>query len=237
MDATPDDERHPDTGETSEHAVASEHTETTVEAAVRAKFGSLLGGPRGGVETALPIAAFTVVYLVTDEVRPAAALSVGAALALWGLRRARRSSTKFVRQGLFGMVVAAVIALATGRAETAFLPGIIQAAVWAVVLVGSVLVRRPVAGYVIGAVLGDLTGWRTDPAIVRLGTRLTLVLAAPMLVRVAVQSPLFLAGEVGWLGATRIALGWPLHVATLAVVAAMLARGHTPVRGSVPPPA
>lgn len=236
MDATPDDERHPDTDETSEQA-ASEHAETTVEAAVRAKFASLLGGPRGGVETALPIAAFTVVYVVTDEVRSAAALGVGVALALWGLRRARRSSTHFVRQGLFGMVVAAGIALATGRAETAFLPGIIQAAVWAAVLVGSVLVRRPVAGFVIGAVLGDVTAWRTDPAIVRLGTRLTLVLAAPMLVRAAVQYPLFVAGEVGWLGATRIALGWPLHVATLAVVAAMLARGHTPLRASAPPPA
>lgn len=237
MDTTPDDERHPETGETSEHAAAPEQAETTVEAEVRAKFASLLGGLRGGVETALPIAAFTVAYVVTDEVRPAAALGVGAALALWGLRLVRRSSTHFVRQGLFGMMVAAVIALATGRAETAFLPGIIQSAVWAAVLVGSVLVRRPVAGFVIGAVLGDVTGWRTDPAIVRLGTRLTLVLAAPMLVRVAVQYPLFLAGEVGWLGATRIALGWPLHVATLAVIAAMLARGHTPVRGSAPPPA
>jgi hypothetical protein len=51
---------------------------------------------------------------------------------------------------------------------------------------------------------------------------------------VAVQYPLYLAGEVGWLGVTKIALGWPLQVAALSAMAYLLARGRTPLREDVP---
>jgi hypothetical protein len=56
------------------------------------------------------------------------------------------------------------------------------------------------------------------------------VLVAPCAIRVAVQYPLYLAGEVGWLGATKIALGWPLQVAALSLMAYLLARGRTPMQ-------
>lgn len=203
--------------------------ETTVEAEVRAQIVESLGGRRGALETALPIVAFTVAYVLTDEVRPAVAVGVGSAVVLLLARLAQRSPTRFVRNGLLGIAVAAVFAMATGRAETAFLPGIIQNAAWAVVMAGSILVRRPLVGYVIGGVLGDPTGWRDDHALVRLGNRLTLVLLIPMVIRVAVQYPLYLAEAVGWLGVSRLALGWPVTVVALAAAGAILARGNTPM--------
>lgn len=86
------------------------------------------------------------------------------------------------------------------------------------------------AGVVIGEVLGDRTGWRDDPAIVRLSDRLTLVMLAPTVIRLGVQLPLYLAGEVGWLGVSRVALGWPLHAATLALIGLILLRGNTPLQ-------
>jgi predicted membrane-bound mannosyltransferase len=49
-------------------------------------------------------------------------------------------------------------------------------------------------------------------------------------VRVLVQYPLYQAGEVGWLGTSKIVLGWPLQVATFVGMAALLARGRTPAR-------
>lgn len=201
----------------------------TVETLVRARIAALAGGPRGAVEAALPIALFTLVYVAVDELRPAVVAGVASSLALYGLRLAQRSSTQFVRNGLLGIAVAALVAMATGRAEDAFLPGILQSAAWAVVLAGSIVVRRPLAGYLIGGILGDTSGWRANPAVVRLANRLTLVLLVPMLVRVAVQTPLYLAGEVGWLGVSRIALGWPLSLAAFAVGAGILARGRTPL--------
>ena len=100
-------------------------------------------------------------------------------------------------------------------------------------MVLSVLVRWPLVGLMLASVTGDITAWRQDPAIVRLCTKLTLILALPCVVRVAVQYPLYVADRVGWLGVTKIALGWPLQVAALAAMAWLLARGRTPL--VVPP--
>lgn len=216
-----DDRGHDDT--------AGARQATTVEAAVRAELGSKLGGPRGFVESALPIALFTVIYMITDEVRLAAVLAVASALVGLVARLAQRSVTRYVGHGVIAIALAAAIAVGTGRAETAFLPGIVQAAAVAAALTASLIVRWPAAGFVIGAVLDDPTGWRRDPAIVRLANRLTVVLLLPMLARVAVQYPLYAAGEVAWLGVARVVLGWPLHVAALAVAGAILARGRTPL--------
>ena len=132
--------------------------------------------------------------------------------------------------------IAAAFAARSGRAEDVFLPGIIYNAVYAVVFFVSVAVRWPLMGLMIGSVTGDLTSWRKDPGVLRLCSRLTLLLAVPCVIRVAVQYPLYLAGHVGWLGTSKIILGWPLQVAVLAAMAYLLARGRTPL-ASPPPPA
>jgi len=44
-----------------------------------------------------------------------------------------------------------------------------------------------------------------------------------------VQWPIYLTGNVGLLAAAKIVLGWPLFVGALALMLAVLARGHTPV--------
>lgn len=199
---------------------------------MRARLTAEVGGARGSLETAFPIVVFTLVYLVTDSVPPSVIASVAAALAAYLVRLVQRSETRFVRHGLIGIVIAAALASFTGRAETAFLPGIIQSGIWALVLAGSVVLRRPVVGFVIGAVLDDQTSWRNDPAILRLSDRLTLVLLVPMVIRLAVQLPLYLAGAVGWLGVSRVVLGWPLHAAALAVASLILLRGNTPLRSN-----
>ncbi len=99
---------------------------------------------------------------------------------------------------------------------------------------GSLVVRWPLIGFLVGTLLEDPTGWRRHPGVMRLADRLTLVLLAPLLVRLVVQVPLYLAGEVGWLGLSRLVLGWPLHAATLAVAMLILLRGNTPMPGSDP---
>ena len=42
------------------------------------------------------------------------------------------------------------------------------------------------------------------------------------------MAPLYLAAEVAWLGAAKIALGWPLWVASIALMGWLLLAGHTP---------
>jgi hypothetical protein len=64
-------------------------------------------------------------------------------------------------------------------------------------------------------------------------SRLTLVLAVPYVLRFALQLPLFLAGQVVWLGVAKVVLGWPLLIAALAVIGLMLSKGRTPIEDSV----
>lgn len=212
------------------HAPATVSYET-VEQLVRARLAQALGGRRGMVEGAVPTVAFTVTWIASHDLRLALGLGAGLAVVLLAVRLAQRQTPQFVLNSLFGIGIAALFALRSGEAQDAFLPGIIYNAVYAAVLVGSVVLRWPLLGFLIGSVTGDPTGWRADPGLVRLCSRLTLVLAVPCVLRVAIQYPLWLGGEqmVAWLGAAKIALGWPLQVAALAAMVWLLSRNHTPL--------
>jgi hypothetical protein len=220
------------TADTAAEPAGQEVGAQTVEEIVRHRLAETLGGRRGILEAALPTVGFTLTYVLTKELRLSLILGFGLAAVLLVVRVVQRQPVQFVLNSLVGIGIGALFALRSGRAEDVFLPGIIYNAAYAAVMTVSVLVRWPVVGIMIGSVTGDLTAWRKDPGLVRLCSRLTWILVAPCAVRVAVQYPLYLAGEVGWLGASKLALGWPLQVAALAAMAYLLARGRTPARPS-----
>jgi len=217
----------------------------TVEEVVRAQLAKALGGRRGMVEAAVPTAAFTLLFLTTHDLKLALAVSVGCAVVLLVLRVVQRSTTQFVWNALFGIGIGAFFAWRSARgggdandqALAYFLPGVLYNAVYSVLMVLSVVVRWPLVGFLVGSVTGDPTAWHEDKAVVRLCSRLTWLLALPCLVRVAVQAPIYLAGRNGWwdqdsavaaLGATKLAMGWPLQIAALAAMVWLLSRNKTP---------
>ena len=204
----------------------------TVEEAVRKQLSKALGGVRGVVEAAIPTIGFTVTWIVTHKLQLSLGLGAGLAVVLLIVRLAQRSTVQFVLNSIFGIAIAAFFALRSGKAADAFLPGILYNAAYAAAMLLSIVVRWPVVGFLIGSVTGDPTAWHRDRDIVRLCSRLTWLLLIPCLVRVAVQYPLYLAGHVGWLGAAKVVLGWPLQVAALAAMVWVLARGRTPMEAA-----
>ena len=214
-----------------QHATTTESGYDTVEELVRAKLATALGGKRGMVEGAVPTIGFTVLWITTHDKGLAIGVGVGLAVALLVLRILQRQTVQFVLNSLLGIGIAALFVWRSGGAHNAFLPGIIYNTVYAVVLTGSVLVRWPMVGFLIGSVTGDPTGWRADAGLVRLCNQLTLLLALPCVLRVVVQYPLWLGGEdmVFWLGIAKIALGWPLQVGALASMLWLLGRNRTPL--------
>ncbi len=72
------------------------------------------------------------------------------------------------------------------------------------------MVRRPLVGYLVGALTGEGTGWRHDPARLTVYTRATWIWVVLFSLRLAVQLPLYLAGAVVELGVARTAMGIPL---------------------------
>jgi len=201
----------------------------TVEAVVRGQLANALGGRRGIGESAIPTVGFTGTYVATHDVQLALVVGAVSAVVLLLVRLMQRTPPQYVLNSIVGIAIAAVFVLRSGRAEDAFLPGIIYNAAYAGLLTLSIALRWPVLGFLIGSVTADPTGWRRDPAIVRLCSRLTWLLVVPCAVRVIVQYPLWAAGAVGWLGASKIALGWPLQIAALFAMVWLLARGRTPL--------
>lgn len=204
----------------------------TVEEALRQKLIEMLGGPRGGLETAAPGAAFAFAYSWTGRMAESLVVAGGVALALLAARLVQGSSTHYALNGVVCIAIGAAFAYILGgerSAENVFLPGIIVNAVFPLLLGASVLLRRPLFGYVIGEILGDTGAMRRDAGVMKLADRITLLLIAPGVIRVCVDLPLYLGGKVGWFGVTSLVFGWPLFAAVIAVAGVVLARGHTPL--------
>ncbi|GAA8848972.1 hypothetical protein DUHN55_28330 [Helicobacter pylori] len=207
----------------------------TVEALIRHRLGEAFGGLRGSLEAALPMLVFVVVWSVTKDrtlsLGSAAALTVVLAVA----RLAQRQTLQYVLTSIFATGLAAFFALRSGNAEDAFLPGILTSLAYLAGSLVSVLVRWPVVGLMVGVAdqaavaAGDPFRWRRNAAAVRVCSRLTLVLVAVYVIRVGIMGPLYLAGNVAGLTIAKVALGWPLWVGAVAVMGAMLMKGHTPI--------
>jgi hypothetical protein len=226
----------------------------TVEAVVRRQLATALGGRRGMVEAAVPTILFTVIWLTQRHLSLALILSVGAALVLLAARLVQRSTPQFVLNALFGIGIGWVfvrIAASRGGDEDAqalayFLPGILYNGGYALVFALTCLIGWPVVGFMVGSVTGDPTAWHQDKQVVRLCTQLTWLLALPCVVRVAIQGPVWLAGNGGGmdadtaiavLGVLKIALGWPLQLAALGAMVWLLGRNHTPISATQAPEA
>ncbi len=218
---------------TDHEAVTADRTaEQTVEEVIRHRLSTALGGWRGSLETALPTVAFVVLWIARGDLVPALVAAGAVTVVLAIVRLAQRQSLQFVLQAVLPTVIAAVFALRSGKAEDAFLPGIIWNSVMGAVAVVSVATRWPLVGFMVGAGDPDLAedplGWHRDKGVVRVCQRLTLVLVATFATRLAVMVPLYLAGQVAWLGVAKVVLGWPLWLGAVAVMGLMLVRGHTP---------
>lgn len=208
----------------------------TVETLIRERLSSALGGARGSFETALPTVAFVVAWVWTQEVTIAVGASVAIVLALLVVRLVTRQTPRYVLSAVFATAIAAFFALRSGKAEAAFLPGILMSAGWGVATLISVLARWPIVGFIVAAgdpkMADDPTAWRRDRGLVAVCQRLTMVLVVLYAVRVVVMFPLYLAGQVALLGVAKVALGWPAYLCALAVMGMILVRGKTPLSPS-----
>jgi hypothetical protein len=203
-----------------------------VEEFVRYQLSQSLGGARGMIESALPFIAFTIAWVAARQLYPAIAAAVITAALLAIIRLVQRQSIKYVVQAVIPTVIAVLIATRTGRAQDIFLPGILYNGALAVISLLTVAIRKPLVGFIIGAAVGDPTGWTRDRGLVRMTSKLTLVLAVPYITRFVIQLPLFLGGQVVLLGIAKVVLGWPMLIAALTVIGFMLSKGKTPMEDS-----
>lgn len=176
-----------------------------------------LGGVRGIVESSIPVTVFVIVNIVW-ALRPALIISVASALAIAVWRLARRQPIRHAVNGLFGIVIGVVIAWRTGDARDFYLPGILLSLAYGVAMLASVVIRRPLVGWVWSIlVAGGSTAWREHPRLVRTFSWLTVLWALVYLAKMALQYALFLADRADALGVARLALGYPPYALLIAI--------------------
>ena len=164
----------------------------------------LLGGRRAALDATVPPVVFVAGWLVSGQnlwVGAGAAVVAALAVGAWRLRQGDKPRAVLV--GLLGVCVAALIALRTGRAEDFFLLQIVTNAASALAWAVSIVIRWPLLGVIVGAVLGQKTRWRRDPALLRAYGLGSWVWVGQYLVRLAVFVPLWAAHAVVALGVAR----------------------------------
>jgi len=176
-----------------------------------------LGGVRGLIESSVPVAAFVVANVVWS-VKPAVAVAVGTAVAIALVRLIQGRPIRHAINGLFGIALGAWLALRSGDARDFYLPGIIISLAYAAAMVVSVAFRQPIVGWLWSIVMaGGKSDWRGQPRLVRTFGWLTMLWAATYVVKVGVQTPLYLADQATALGVTRLLMGYPPYAMLLAL--------------------
>ena len=120
-------------------------------------------GVSGLIYSSLPVLVFVPVSSLFG-LTPAiiAALAVAALILVW--RLIRRESTQPAISGFMGVGICALIAYLLGESKGYFLLGIWSSLFWAAVFALSVLIRRPVVGYIWSWVNGHDRAWRSVKA-------------------------------------------------------------------------
>ena len=179
-----------------------------------------IGGWTGTAITAIPPVVFVIVNAIT-ELRPAIVAAVATAVALAAYRLIRKQPTQQAISGLFGVLIAALIAARTGQARGYFLLGIWTSFLYAVPFAVSIVARRPLIGWLwefldpTPGLAGDARWYRCRP-LLRAYSWATLAATIVFLARGTVQLTLYEHNVTGWLAFARVAMGYPLWIAAVA---------------------
>ena len=170
-----------------------------------------IGGWRGLVESSLPAVAFLVLFTVTKELNLSLIAALVAAAAFTLIRLVQGSKLVSALTGLVGVAICAFAAYRTGNASDYFVVGFWTNGLYSLGYLVSMAVRWPITGLIFGVIRGEGLTWRKNPVRVRQYMLATWIITILMLLRLAVQMPLYFANAVEALGATRLIMGLPLY--------------------------
>ncbi|MEW5810944.1 MAG: DUF3159 domain-containing protein [Actinomycetota bacterium] len=192
-----------------------------------------MGGISGLIYSSLPVLVFVPVSTAFGLL-PAIGAALGVATLILFWRLARKESVQPAISGFFGVGISALIAYLVGASKGYFLLGIWTSLIWAVVFAVSVVIRRPVVGYIWGWVHAQDRGWRDVRRAVYAFDVATLVWVAVFAARFLVQQHLYEEDQTGWLGVARIAMGWPLTAVAALVTYGAIRAAQRAVREQAP---
>lgn len=174
-----------------------------------------LGGPIGILESLIPGTVYVSVFSLTLNVVLSALLAGALSVIFAIIQVVRKKPLTQVIAGLVGLGISIYLPLRDGLSDTHaadyFLPGLLTNIAYFAALVLSLMFRAPLIGFAVSLFTGTQKTWRKDPILYRRYFWITVMWIAMFALRVAVQGPLYLAGQVAALGVAKLALGTPLY--------------------------
>lgn len=171
-----------------------------------------IGGWRGLIDSALPSMLFIVIFVFQKDLNTALVAALILGLVLLVIRALERKSLVQVLSGFVGLSISVFLTWRTKDASNFFLTGIITNAVYGFALLVSVLIKKPLIGFLVGSLVGDTSGWLKHPLLVRAYSIVTWIWVGVFGLRLLVQVPLYLDGNIAVLGSVKIFMGWPLYL-------------------------
>lgn len=169
-----------------------------------------VGGVRGAAESIVPLLLFLVAYTAFNSLKWPLIIALVSAGIFALLRIIQGQSLKQAVTGFLGVAICAGAALWTGKAQDFFLPGFLVNAAYLLVVLLTILVRRPLIGWAIAFLKQLGPTWRQHRAFLRASYWATWMWVALFALRLVIQLPLYWAGQTAWLGTLRITMGIPL---------------------------
>ncbi|MDP9829616.1 NAD(P)-dependent dehydrogenase (short-subunit alcohol dehydrogenase family) [Kineosporia succinea] len=192
------------------------------------------GGMMGIAVTAAPVIAFVVADSIGGLVPALIALAAAATLA-FGIRVVRREPVRGALAGLVMAAVCALIAAVTGEARGFFILPILLPAFFMIAFSGSLLVGRPLTGFMFNRLAGGPHDWHRHRRLRRVYTLTTAAAVAVNLVNFVLRLTFYRADEPAVLAAVGIAAGPVLAaLAGATLIAARRAAAHVPQTSAGP---
>ncbi len=171
-----------------------------------------IGGWRGLIDSGLPSMLFILIFVFQKNLNNALIASLVLGGVLLVIRLFERKSLTQVFSGFIGLSISVFLTWRTKDASNFFLTGIVTNGIYGFFLLISVLIRKPLIGYLVGSLVGDTSGWLKHPLLVRAYTTVTWLWVAVFGLRLLVQIPLYLNDNIALLGTVKIFMGWPLYL-------------------------
>jgi hypothetical protein len=171
-----------------------------------------IGGWRGLIDSALPSTLFILIFVFQKNLNNALIASLVLGGVLLVIRLFERRSLTQVFSGFIGLSISVFLTWRTKDASNFFLTGIVTNGIYGFFLLISVLIRKPLIGYLVGSLVGDTSGWLKHPLLVRAYTTVTWLWVAVFGLRLLVQIPLYLNDNIALLVTVKIFMGWPLYL-------------------------
>lgn len=171
-----------------------------------------IGGWRGLIDSALPSMLFILIFVFQKNLNNALVASLALGGVLLVIRLFERKSLTQIFSGFIGLSISVFLTWRTKDASNFFLTGIVTNGIYGFFLLISVLIRKPLIGYLVGSLVGDTSGWLKHPLLVRAYTTVTWLWVAVFSLRLLVQIPLYLNDKIALLGTVKIFMGWPLYL-------------------------